>query len=63
MGERIRGGSSLHNEYDPSKCSNRYCGPWRCVDCCKRKPDTDVVECAKCGMQREEACSFDDEYS
>lgn len=33
---------------------------WRTVAC---DSDTDVIECAKCGMQKLAACDFDDEYA
>ncbi len=65
---RVRGGQSLHFEYDPNKCPKTQgiygkCGTSRCVDCCKQIPDTDIIECAKCGYQTTVPCFFDEEYS
>lgn len=66
---------TLHTSYDPTKCpreTGKYdqysaegrCGSARVVDCCKSAgPERDIVECSKCGKQREMSCSFDDECS
>jgi hypothetical protein len=55
------GSASLHGAHDKTKCIERHIGPWRCVDCCKQEPDTDVIECAECGYQRQTRCTFDDD--
>jgi hypothetical protein len=33
------------------------------VDCCKQEEDRDVIECSRCGRQKQVACSFDDDMS
>ena len=72
MTNRIRGGFSTHDNYDPTKCPRQSCspgpyhlkcGPWRVVDCCKRTPNIDVEECQQCGKQVEGTCHFDEDYS
>lgn len=61
MSERVRGGYSLHNEEKPELCGTEArCGPWRTVQCAN---DIDVIECALCGKQRTESCTFDEEMS
>jgi hypothetical protein len=62
--ERVRGGCSIHDYEKPELCAhNSTCGLWRTVSCCEVAPETDVVECAKCGKQARERCNFDEEYS
>jgi len=60
---RVTGDFSLHAEHKPDLCTGDKCGPWRVVDCCKRHEDMDVVECAKCGLQKVVGCSFDEDMS
>ncbi len=61
---RIRGGCSLHETCDPTKCDARHTGGiWRVVDCCKQAEDMDVIECSICGKQMSVRCDFDEEYS
>ncbi len=65
---RVRGGFSLHDKYDPTKCPKTrgiygQCGGVRCVDCCKQISDTDIIECSKCGYQTTVPCFFEEEYS
>ena len=59
---RITGGYSTHSDYDPAKCHN-LAHAWRCVDCCKREDERDVLECQRCGKQISVACSFDEDFS
>ena len=68
MSERIKGGCSLHDEEMPELCgwiTGGVCADItaRVVDCCKRKPDTDVLECPRCGKQWETRCTFDEDMS
>lgn len=66
---RIVGGHSNFEAHDPSKCPKNNpaltgrCGEARCVDCCGQKPDTDVVECARCGLQQTWRCTFDEDFA
>ena len=34
---------------------------WRVIEC--NGGDTDVVECPRCGQQKQVRCNFDEEYS
>lgn len=68
--ERITGGHSLHAAVkSDTACKdglwpNQHKGPWRTVECGgKAGEDRDVVECAECGVQKNVACNFDEEYS
>jgi hypothetical protein len=39
-----------------------YCPPheWRLIEC---KDGIDTLKCVKCGQEKTEPCSFDEEYS
>jgi len=63
MFERIKGGYSLHDKEKPELCQHGIHGHWRVVDCCKQEEDRDVIECSRCGKQKQVACSFDDDMS
>lgn len=58
---RIAGKSSLHAEEKPELCPDGHHETWRVV-LCDYKNDTDVIECSRCGQQKEATCNFDDEY-
>jgi hypothetical protein len=69
MSDRVKGGSSLHDDYKPELCGD-WRGGGRCeshnarvVDCCGREPDRDVVECPRCGKQWSQRCNFDEDMS
>lgn len=58
---RIVGGSSLHDQESPCVPP---CGQWRTVECGGHAgEDRDIVECSKCGRQKNVACDFDEEFS
>jgi hypothetical protein len=57
MSERINSDQSLFKSEVPGKCPNGH-ARWRTVQC---KDGRDVVECSRCGQQREVACNFDEE--
>ena len=68
MSDRIVGGCSLHPVEKPELCGWRSGGVCaedcaRVVSCCGRKPDTDVVECPRCGKQWQQRCNFDEDFS
>lgn len=56
-GVRVSGGHSLYATEQPCTAPCGFDRTLICVD------DRDVVECSKCGRQREVACNFDEEYS
>ena len=58
VSERVTGGLSLHTEERPELCPAGH-GTWRVVRC---NDDTDIIECPRCGAQREAECDFDGEY-
>lgn len=60
---RIVGGHSLHETEKPELCPNGYHDHWRVVDCCGQEDDRDIIECSRCGQQRNAACSFDEDMS
>lgn len=65
--QRVRGGFSLFNEADPSKCPKEnaevfgQCGYGRVVDCCEQQEDKDIIECSQCGKQKLVNCFYDDD--
>jgi hypothetical protein len=62
--ERVRGGSSLHDEEKPDLCRDGNVfnhARWRVVKC--DNSETDIIECSRCGKQMESACTFDDDYA
>lgn len=61
--ERFRGDLSLHAEEDPSKCPGDNHAIWRTVECGGVAGDgRDIVECSRCGQQRNVRCNFDEEF-
>lgn len=61
--QRVTGGYSLFEREQPELCKRGLepCGIARVVKC--DGGDWDVVECSKCGKQRTQRCTFDDEYA
>ena len=63
MTERFRGEYSLHAEEDPSKCPNGYHAQWRTIECSGAAGfDRDIIECSRCGQQKNVRCNFAEEY-
>jgi transcription elongation factor Elf1 len=62
MSERIQNEHSLFPAEIPGNCplGNHNKARWRTVEC---KNGRDVIECSRCGQQREQACDFDEEYA
>jgi hypothetical protein len=61
---RIAGGHSIHAAEDPSKCPGGRHEHWRTVECGGHAgSDRDIIECSRCGQQRNVACDFDEEFS
>jgi hypothetical protein len=61
---RIVGGHSLHAAENPDKCPNGVHGYWRTVECGGLAgEDRDILECSRCGQQKNVRCDFDEEYS
>lgn len=60
---RIMGGYSLHDTPQPERCAAGHPGHWRTVDCENNAGSgRDIIECARCGEQRNVACNFDDDF-
>ena len=62
LARRVVGGFSLHAHEKPELCRDHHKGPWRVVEC-NGSRDTDVIECARCGAQRQTRCTFDEDYA
>lgn len=63
-GGRISGGCSLHDEAKPDLCRGGHPGHWRTVDCeGYAGSGRDIIECARCGEQRNVSCNFEDDFS
>ena len=62
MTERIRGRRSIHDE---AKDIGPHQHVWRVVECNSVSYISVryIRECSKCGLQREFACDFDDDYA
>lgn len=59
QGGRVRNRLSLFGKEEcPDLCQGVH--NWRTIVC---DGETDVVECRRCGLQKETACNFDDEYN
>ena len=60
---RIKNETSLHDEEKPNLCLSGH-SMWRTVECCgpNSGPDTDIIECSRCGQQRKASCNFDEDY-
>lgn len=56
---RVRAPMSLFSEVVDAGQHSHH---WRVI-VCDSKTERDVCECSKCGVQREFACDFDEEYS
>lgn len=61
--DRIISEHSLHAVEKPLLCPDGKHAHWRTISCCKVAPDTDVIECSRCGKQLWTTCDFDEEYS
>ena len=61
MSERVNNERSLHEHEDAAKCPGGiHALPWRTLTC---DGETDIVECSRCGKQREMRCNFDEDYA
>lgn len=58
--DRVRGGHSMHDAENPTLCPDKRHEHWRVVRC---RNDRDIVECSRCGKQRDVPCNFDEDYS
>lgn len=57
--ERITNEYSLFKSEIVGNCPHGH-ARWRTIEC---KDGRDIVECSRCGRQRECACNFDEEYA
>lgn len=64
--ERLQNSWCMHEFYDPLKCpknnnqlSSEECGVDRVIDWSDRKQGIDVLECHKCGLQKENKSALD----
>lgn len=64
--ERLQNDWCMHEFYDPLKCpknneslSDKECGIDRVIDWSERKAGIDVLECHKCGIQKENKTALD----
>ncbi len=56
---RVNNEDSIHKKEKPENCPTGDHALWRTIYC---NGDRDVVECSRCGQQKEVRCNFDDEY-
>lgn len=59
--ERIANEHSLFAVEQPQFCPHGH-GHWRTIVCDYDK-NRDVIECNRCGAQRETTCNFDDDFA
>jgi hypothetical protein len=64
-GERVHAECSLYPEVKSGACTGREHPHWRTIVCGTDSDgaDRDIVECSRCGCQREVGCNFDEEYA
>ena len=56
---RIHNSYSLHEEEKPELCEFGH-AIWRTIEC---DGERDIVECSRCGRQKEVSCNFDEEFN
>lgn len=60
MKDRVYNETCLHEFEKPELCPRGEHKVWRTVKCTL---DIDVVECSRCGKQKEVTCAFEDDFS